>query len=318
MMLRYIAFRLLKAIPVVLIAAFCVFMLLKLVPGDPASIRAGADATPAQIAAVRVELGLDGNILDQFVRWLRLAVTGDFGQSFTSRSSVAALVADRLPATLLLAVTATIVVALIGIPLGVISAIRAGRKTDVAVTVGSAVMIGIPDYWLATLGILCFAVWLGVLPPGGYVSPFDNPGSAALHLFLPVAALAARPTAVIARFARSAVLDIARSDFIWTARSKGIAERRIIIRHMVPNALIPVLTVLAVQFGHMLGSTVVIEAIFGWPGLGGLLVNSIRQRDYTVIQAVMLLLVVAFVIINLVADVLYARLDPRIRLGSSA
>jgi peptide/nickel transport system permease protein len=207
-------------------------------------------------------------------------------------------------------------VALIGIPLGVIAAINAGRRIDTAITAGSTVLIGIPDYWLATIGILIFAVWLGVLPPGGYVNILSDPGGAAVRLVLPVVALAARPLAVIAQFSRAAVLDVARSDFIWTARSKGIPEGAVIVRHMVPNALIPVLTVLAVQFGHMLGSTVAIEAIFGWPGLGGLLVSSIRQRDYMVIQAVLLLLVVAFIFINLAADLLYARLDPRIRLGA--
>lgn len=316
-MARYILFRLLKAIPVVLIAAFAVFMLLKFVPGDPAAMRAGFDATPEQVAEVRRQLGLDGSILEQFWNWLRLAAVGDFGDSFTSRSAVAALVGDRLPATLLLAVAATCIVGLIGIPLGVVAAIRGGRL-DAVITASSTILIGVPDYWLATLGILVFAVWLGVLPPGGYVSPFDDPGGAIVSLILPVVALASRPLAVISQFARAAVLDVARSDFIWTARSKGIPERAVVVRHMVPNALIPVLTVLAVQFGHMLGSTVAIEAIFGWPGLGGLLVNSIRQRDYMVIQAVMLLLVVAFVVINLVADLLYARLDPRIRLGASS
>jgi peptide/nickel transport system permease protein len=317
-MVRYILLRLLKAVPVVLIAAFAVFMLLKLVPGDPATIRAGADATPEQVAAVRSALGLDGNVLVQFVHWLRLAAVGDFGESFTSRQPVAELVADRLPATLLLAVIATGVVALVGIPIGVVAAIRNGKRIDALVTAGSAIMIGIPDYWLGTIGILIFAVWLNALPPGGYVSPIDDPLGAVAHLVLPVLALAARPAAVVAQFTRAAVLDVARSDFIWTARSKGIPERSVIARHMVPNALIPVVTVLAVQFGHMLGSTVVIEAIFGWPGLGGLLVSSILQRDYTVIQAVMLLLVVAFIVINLVADVFYARLDPRIRLRRAA
>lgn len=317
-MAQYILFRLLKAIPVVLIAAFAVFMLLKFVPGDPAAMRAGFDATPEQVAEVRRQLGLDGSLLEQFWNWLRLAAAGDFGDSFTSRSAVAALVADRLPATLLLAAAATCVVGLIGIPLGIIAAIRSGGRLDAVITAGSTILIGVPDYWLATLGILVFAVWLGVLPPGGYISPLDNPGGAIVSLILPVVALASRPMAVISQFARAAALDVARSDFIWTARSKGIPERAVIVRHMVPNALIPVLTVLAVQFGHMLGSTVAIEAIFGWPGLGGLLVNSIRQRDYLVIQAVMLLLVVAFVVINLVADLLYARLDPRIRLGASS
>jgi len=317
-MARYVFFRLLKAVPVVLIAAFAVFMLLKFVPGDPAVMRAGADATPEQVAATRTALGLDGNVVEQFLRWLGLALVGDFGESFTSRSSVVSLVGDRIPATLLLAAISTGVVALIGIPLGVLAAIRTGSRVDTTITAGTTVLIGIPDYWLATIGILVFAVWLGVLPPGGYIPIHQDPAGAAARLILPVIALAARPLAVIAQFSRAAVLDVARSDFIWTARSKGIPERAVIVRHMVPNALIPVMTVLAVQFGHMLGSTVAIEAIFGWPGLGGLLVASIRQRDYTVIQAVLLLLVVAFILINLAADLLYARLDPRIRFGGGS
>ncbi len=315
-MTRYILSRLLKSLPVVLVSSFIVFLLLKLVPGDPAQIRAGIDASPEQIESVRVQLGLSGTLFEQFVRWLELAVTGDLGQSFISRSPVGGLILQRLPATLELAALAIFLVATLGTLLGVTAAVNARTRVDASITVASALMISIPDYWLATIGILFFAVWLGVLPPGGYVSTLENPSLALHHLILPILALITRPTAVIARFARAAVLDVSRNEFVWTARSKGLPEWRVILLHIVPNALVPVITILAVQFGQMLGSTVVIEALFGWPGLGGLLVNSIRARDYTVIQGAMLLLVISFIVINLVADLLYAWLDPRIRIGS--
>jgi peptide/nickel transport system permease protein len=314
-MLSYVLLRLLKSIPVVLLASFVVFLLLKLVPGDAAAIRAGLDATPEQVEIVRQQLGLDGTIIEQFLRWLWLAIGGDFGQSFVTRAPVSELIIDRLPATLELAILSILVVALIGIPTGIIAATRVRTPTDLAITTTSAILIGVPDYWLATLGIIIFSVWLGVLPPGGHVSLLADPLAALRHLALPVLALSARPTAVLSRFARASVLDIARSDFVWTARAKGVSERMVIIRHIAPNAMIPIMTVLAVQFGHLLGSTVVIEAIFGWPGLGGLLVSSIRVRDYTSVQAVMLILVIAFIVINLAADILYTKLDPRIRLG---
>ncbi len=314
-MLKYSALRILKSLPVVLISAFVVFSIMLLVPGDPALMRAGPDATPVEVAAVRQEMGLDRPFVEQFGRWFVLAVRGDFGKSFVSRVPVSELIANRLPATLQLATLAVFVAALAGIVSGVFAATRARSRADWGISVGAAVTIGIPDFWLGTLGILVFAVWLGVLPPGGNADLFGDPLLALQHLALPVIALAARPAAVLSRFTRAAVLDVAREEMVWTARAKGLPEWRVITRHIVPNALIPILTVLAVQFGQMLAAAVVVETVFAWPGLGSLLVGSILGRDYSVVQAVMLMLVVAFILINLIADLLYARLDPRIRAG---
>jgi peptide/nickel transport system permease protein len=313
---NYILGRLLRAVPVLLIAGFIVFLLLHLVPGDPATMRAGVDATPEDIAALRTDLGLDRSLPEQYARWVMLALQGDFGQSFVSRRPVLALVGDRFPATLQLAVFAILMTALVGVPLGIVAAVRARSGTDWAITTGTAFAIGVPDFWLGTVGILVFAVWLGLLPPGGYESVIEDPVAGLRYLVLPVVALAARPAAVISRFTRAAILDVAREEYVWTARSKGVREFKVVMLHILPNALIPIMTILAIQFGYMFSATVVVEAVFGWPGLGGLLVSAIRERDYAVVQAVMLLLVVLFIVINLVADLLYARLDPRIALGS--
>ena len=314
-MLKYSALRILKSIPVVLISAFVVFSIMLMVPGDPALMRAGPDATPDQVATVRQEMGLDRPFVEQFARWGLLAVRGDFGKSFVSRLPVSELIANRLVATLELAILAVLVSATVGIVSGVMAAIRARSRLDWGISVAAAVTIGIPDFWLGTLGILVFAVWLGVLPPGGYEDVLRDPLVGVPYLVLPVVALAARPAAVLSRFTRAAVLDVAREEMVWTARAKGLPEWRVIVRHIVPNALIPILTVLAVQFGQMLSAAVVVETVFAWPGLGGLLVGSILARDYSVVQAVMLLVVIAFILINLVADLLYAQLDPRIRAG---
>jgi peptide/nickel transport system permease protein len=315
-MLKYSAIRILKSLPVVVISAFVVFSIMLLVPGDPAVMRAGPDARPDEVAAVRQDMGLDRPVIEQFGRWAWLAAQGDFGKSFVSRGvPVVELIGQRLPATLQLASCAVLLAAIIGIFSGVAAAIRARSRTDWSISIAASITIGIPDFWLGTLGILAFAVWLGVLPPGGYASLLADPAQALQFLIMPVIALAARPAAVLSRFTRAAVLDVAREEMVWTARAKGIPEWQVIVRHIVPNALIPVLTVLAVQFGQMLSAAVVVETVFAWPGLGSLLVGSILGRDYSVVQAVMLMLVVAFIAINLVADLLYARLDPRIRAG---
>jgi ABC-type dipeptide/oligopeptide/nickel transport system permease component len=315
-MLRYAAIRILKSIPVIVIAAFIVFAIMLLVPGDPALMRAGPDAKPDEVAAVRRDMGLDRSFAEQFLRWSLLAVRGDLGKSFLSRVPVSELLANRIVATLELAIAAVLVAAATGIVSGVIAAMRSRSRADWSISIAAAITIGIPDFWVATLGILIFAVWLGVLPPGGYVDLFAKPAEGLAYLILPVVALAARPAAVLSRFARAAVLDVAREEMVWTARAKGLTEWRVVTRHIVPNALIPILTVLAVQFGQMLSAAVIVETVFAWPGLGSLLVGSILGRDYVVVQAVMLFLVMAFVFINLVADLLYARLDPRIRIGA--
>jgi peptide/nickel transport system permease protein len=261
-------------------------------------------------------MGLDRPFIEQFGRWTWLALHGDFGRSFVSRGvPVIELIGQRLPASVQLACVAVLFSAVIGILSGVVAAVKARSRADWSISIAAAVTIGIPDFWLGTLGILAFGVWLGWLPPGGYASLLDDPWQAIQYLVLPVVALAARPAAVLSRFTRAAVLDVAREEMVWTARAKGLPEWRVVAGHIVPNALIPVLTVLAVQFGQMLSAAVVVETVFAWPGLGGLLVDAILGRDYSVVQAVMLMLVTAFIAINLVADLLYARLDPRIRAG---
>jgi peptide/nickel transport system permease protein len=311
---RYIAVRLLKAIPAVLLASFVLFLAFQLIPGDAAAYTAGANATPEELAAIRQDLGLDRPILVQYWRWLSLAVVGDFGISFATRTSVLDLITSRIRPTLELAIPAIVLAAGVGIPLGFFAARRANTTLDFGATTISGIGISIPDYLVGIFGIYIFAVWWRLLPPGGYVSVLSEPLEGARYLVLPVIALAARPGAVLARFSRSAVVDVLGEDLVWTARAKGARPLRVTLRHVLPNAFIPILTILAIQVGRILSAAVVIEAVFGWPGLGGLLVRSIDSRDYAVVQALMLLMIVVFIFVNLLADVSYSLLDPRIEL----
>ena len=311
----YLVRRLLQLVPVVIVTSFVVFLLLRLVPGDPAVLLSGQDAKPEQIEAVRKDLGLTRPIPVQYALWAGDVLQGDFGRSYVKRRPVAELIRGALPATLELTATAVLLAALIGVPFGVVAGLWPNSPWDLALAAYSSLALGIPNFLLAIIYLLVFSLTLGWLPAGGRVPLLEDPGGAWKYLVLPTLALGLPTAAVYSRFVRSAMVEVSGMDYMRTARAKGLAERTIVRRHALRNALLPLVTVLGLQFGRLLGGAVVIESIFAWPGMGRLALDAIRGRDYVVFQGVILLLVMAAVLINLLTDLLYAYLDPRVRLA---
>ena len=314
-MLAYVAGRLLQAIPVVLLTSIFVFVFIRFVPGDPAVTMAGQRATPEQVAALRHNFGLDQPIVVQYVTWINRLATGDFGTSYATNRPVSQLIMQRVPATAHLAVGALLVMLLFGVPLGIFSAVRPGHPLSRLVAVLNSVALATPTFWLGILLVLFFAVDLHWLPASGFVSVTADPIGSVKLLILPSVTLGLYGTAVLIRFLKASILDIAHADFVRTATAKGLTERLVVGRHMLRIALLPVVTMMAIQFGYLLGGAVITEAIFGWPGLGSLILDAINNQDYQIVQATMLLFVQTFIIINVLADVSYAVLDPRIRYG---
>jgi peptide/nickel transport system permease protein len=312
-MSRYVVGRILQAIPTLLLTSVGIFVLLRLVPGDPALALAGPDATPETISAIRLDLGLDQPMPLQYVSWLKHVVTGDLGNSILARRPVTDLIGQALPASVELLLASTLLAVILGGTLGVLAAMHRGRWPDVLLSSANALFIGVPGFWLGLLAIIFFALVLGWLPPGGRVAPLQDPGLALRSLVLPALVLGLGQGAVIARFTRATVLEVLADPFVLTARGKGLRNRHVVARHALPNALIPLVTIIGVQMGHLLGGAVVIETVFAWPGMGRLAVTAISGRDYPVVQAVVLMLVAAFVLLNLGTDLLYGYLDPRVR-----
>ena len=313
-MLGYTIRRLFQLIPVILLSSFLVFMLLHLVPGDPAETVAGPDATPDVIAAVRHKMGLDRPLAAQYGIWLGHISRGDLGESYISRMPVIDLVGYAFPATMQLALAALVLALGISLPLGVLASLKQRSKLDLFVQGYTALGLGVPNFWLGILLILVFALALGVLPPGGRIDPLQNPLMGLKTLLLPALTLGIHISAVFTRFVRSAMLEVLHEDYVRTARAKGLRERVVVVRHALRSALVPVVTVVGLQFGRLLGGAVVVESVFAWPGVGRLIIQAVEQRDYTVVQAAILWLVVVFLLINLITDIAYAFLDPRIRL----
>lgn len=312
-MLAYVAGRLLQAVPVVILTSVFVFVFIRLVPGDPAVTLAGQRATPEQVAALRHNFGLDQPMVVQYVTWIERLAAGDFGTSYVTNRPVSQLIIQRVPATAHLAVGALLVMLLFGVPLGIFSAVRPGHPLSRLVAVFNSVALATPTFWLGILLVLFFAVDLHWLPASGFVSITSDPIGSVKLLILPSVTLGMYGTAVLIRFLKSSILDVAHADFVRTATAKGLTERLVVGRHILRIALLPVVTMMAIQFGYLLGGAVITEAIFGWPGLGSLILDAINNQDYLIVQATMLLFVQTFIIINVLADVSYAVLDPRIR-----
>jgi peptide/nickel transport system permease protein len=312
-MLSYITRRLIMAIPVLLGASFVVFASVRFIPGDPAIALAGELATPAYIAQVRESMGLDEPLLVQYGIYLQRAVQGDLGQSVRSRAPVTVEVLDRAPRTLQLAAISLVLSAAIGIPIGVISATRANTWIDAGSMLFALLGVSMPIFWLGLMLMGLFSVqlpnWLGldgpILPPTG-TETWKN-------FLMPAVTLAANSMAIQARMTRATMLDILRSDYVRTARAKGVKERNVIYKHALRNALVPIVTIIGLQFGTLLGGAVITETVFAWPGIGRLLIEAIRNRDYPIIQGAVLFITVGFVLVNLLVDILYAYLNPRIR-----
>lgn len=303
-MLIYALRRLLELIPTLLGIAVVVFFFVRALPGDPARLYAGQDASAQEVVAVRERFGLDRSLPEQFGFFLTQLVQGDLGRSFRVNRPVGELLGRHFTPTLFLAVAATVVATLVGMGLGIVAAVWRGSPTDLGVMSISILGISTPSFFLGLLLIYVFAVNLGVLPVSGSVS--------LAGLVLPTLTLAASSVGTIARFARSSLLEVIGEDYIRTARAKGVQQGRIITKHALRNALIPVVTVIGLQFGFLLSGAIIVETIFTFPGLGWLLIQSIDARDYPVIQALLLVFSVQFVVINLLVDLLYAAIDPRV------
>ncbi len=304
-MLRYVLRRLALLVPMAFIISMVVFVSMRMIPVDPGELVLGPWATAEQRELARQKLGLDQPIPVQYWRYMAQAFQGDLGRSIKSGKEVALLIRDTVPNTLMLGGTALLLAYLIAIPLGVIAAVRQNTLVDQGAMGFALIGISIPNFWLGLLLVLVFAVQLRWLPATG--------SGTVAHLVLPAITLGLQYTAIVARMTRSSVLEVLRQDFVRTLRAKGLRPRRIIYMHALKNAVIPVISLMGLHIGGVVGGAVIVETIFAWPGMGALLVNSIIARDYPIVQAVLTLLGVAVLLANLLADVLYAAADRRIK-----
>lgn len=312
---RYILRRMLLTIPALLLTTLLVFLLVRLIPGNPIAVLLEREQDPETVARLRAFYGLDKPLLQQYFVWLREIASGSFGQSFLNGADVTGIVLERFPRTLYLMTGGLIVSLLIALPAGIITAARRATWTDISLTSLATVLMAMPNFWLGILLILLFAVELGWLPAAGYVSPTDDLTESLKFMILPWITLGGSLCALTTRILRSSMLDAISRDFVRTARAKGLTERRVLLGHALKNAIIPTITVVGLQVGYLMGGAVVVERVFAYPGMGLLLINSITNRDYPVIQAGILLFAVTFIVINLVTDILYMVVDPRIRRG---
>lgn len=315
-MYAYVVRRLLQFTVVLLLGSFAVWALVFALPGDPATVLAGPDAGPAELAATRERLGLGRPVVASYAVWLGNVLSGDLGTSYFFAQSVSGTLAEHIPATVQLAVVAMTLALLLAIPVGTVVALwprsAAGRALQAYLTAGLA----IPAFWLGLLLIIVFAVQLRVLPAASDHVPFwEDPGRALRSTILPATAIAVHTSSVVARFLATSLGEVMGQDHIRTARAKGVPERDVVRRHALRNASLPTVTVIGLQLGGFLGGTVVVEAVFNYPGLGRLLATAIGERDYAVVQGGVLFVVAAFLCLNLLVDLLYACLDPRVRLA---
>lgn len=305
--------RLIQAIPVVFVASIIVFSILQLVPGDPAANIAGPDASDQDVQVVRERLGLDKPITEQYVIWIGHAVRGDLGDSFRSGRPVSQLLGDALVPTLELTLSAFLIEFVLGVALGVMAGTRLRSAWDWGLSGFTMVGIAIPHFVLGLVLLYVVSYRLGWLPVGGRVPFADDPVEAMKYLLLPALVLGLTGASVLARFVRTSVAEVMNQDYVRTARAKGLQARTVVMRHALRNGLVPVVTVMALQFAALLTGSVVVENVFSRPGVGRLVVGAVQARDYPVVQGALLFLVVGFICVNLVADLMYGVLDPRIR-----
>jgi len=302
---RYVVRRILLVIPVMLGVSLIVFLLMYFTPGDPALLKLGERATEEQLQSLRREMGLLEPLPVQYARFLGAALRGDLGRSYRSGRPVATEVLSRLPATAELAVAAVVIAVLVGVPVGVLSAVKRYSLLDNAGMLLALLGASMPTFWLGLMLMLIFAVHLGWVPPSGR--------DGLISLILPAVTLGANAAALITRMTRSSMLEVIGQDYVRTARAKGLPEKTVIYSHALRNALLPVVTVIGLQFGSLLGGAVITETVFAWPGAGRLAVEAIRAKDYPLVQGAVLMLALAFALVNLLVDLLYAFLNPRIR-----
>jgi peptide/nickel transport system permease protein len=304
---RRVFVRLGVALPAIWLILTMVFMLVHIVPGDPVQQMLGEDARSEDLNNLRHVLGLDQTLLTQYAHYMTGLVRGDWGKSFHFQSSVLALVLHRYPATLELALTAMIVCAAIAIPTGVAAARNRGRASDHAIGVFTLLGLSVPNFALGPMLILLFSITIGWLPVSGR--------GGISHMILPAATLGAALAAILTRMVRGSMIEELGSDYVRTARAKGLSERAVLYRHAFPNALVPIITILGLQFGTLLAGTIVTESIFSWPGIGRLTVQAIQSRDYPLLQGCILVIALSYVVVNLLTDVVYSLIDPRIRVS---
>ncbi|MDO5612821.1 MAG: ABC transporter permease [Paracoccus sp. (in: a-proteobacteria)] len=311
-MLRYLIRRLISLGISLLVASALIFSVVALVPGDPASFMLGTGAQPETLAALRAQMGLDQPWPVRYAAWLGGVLSGDLGQSFTYKTPVAGLIAERLQVSLPLALMALLLAVAIAFPAGMYAASRRGRAGDAAVIGATQVGIALPNFWFAMLLVLLFAVNLRLLPAGGFPG-WGNPAAALKSLILPAVALALPQAAILARVLRSALIETLGQDYIRTARAKGLTRGQTLRRHGLRNALIPVLTIMGMQFSFLLAGAIIIENVFYLPGLGRLIFQAITQRDLIVVQSAVLVMVAAVILVTFLVDLAYAAVDPRLR-----
>lgn len=315
---QYLLRRLLIAIALVIGSATIVFLLLQAVPGDPVRVFLGDFATEEQVIAVRHEMGLDRPLWEQYLDWLGGMVRGDLGTSLSLNQPVLNVILERIPRTLEMVAISIVLALIIGIPVGIVSALRRGKVTDIGLTAVTLLGLSVPTYVTGTLFVLIFAVGQKWLPASGYVTFADDPVRHIQLLILPCTTLALVLAASIARMTRSSMLETLHQDYVRTARAKGLEESRVIRGHVFRNGLVPITTIVGLQAGNLLGGTIIVESIFAWPGLSTLMFRGIETRDFPVVQACVLVISGLFIMFTLIVDVINGVIDPRIAHGSGS
>ena len=316
--MAYVVKRILIMLPVLFIVSVMVFSLIHLIPGDPAQVILGQDATPSALQALRVQLGLNQPLVMQYLHWVGNVLQGNLGQSLLDGTPVAQLIAQRFPVTLELAIGTFVLSLIIAFPLGIMAAVYRGKTADAVALFGSSLGLSVPPFWLGIILLLAFTVHVHWFPSSGYVPIWQNVGQNLLSMALPVVATGVREAAVLTRMLRSSLLEVLSADYIRTARAKGLPGWGVIVRHALKNALIPVITTGGLQLAGLLGGLVITETVFSLPGFGNLLVQSIFSRDYTTVQGTALVAALLVIVVNLLVDLFYGFVDPRIHFGKES
>lgn len=315
-MLTFILRRVLQLLPVLILLSILVFLLVHLVPGDVVDVMMGeGNSDPVVEAALRAKYGLDQSLLMQYFMWMQHVVTGDLGTSIATKEPVINMITARFPATLLLAASSAVIAILIAIPAGIVAAMFRNTVIDFMAMGSALVGISVPNFWVGILLVLVFSQMLGLLPSMGYASPLDHPGEALRYLVMPALTLGLAMSANITRLVRAEMIEQMGREYVRTARAKGAPERVVIGFHVLKNAMIPTVTLIGLQIGALLEGAVITETIFAWPGLGKLAVSAVLERDYSLIQGIVLALAVLYIFVNLVVDMSYRVFDPRVKLG---
>jgi peptide/nickel transport system permease protein len=316
--IEFIVRRAFVSVITLLLISLIVFTGVRMIPGDPARVLAGTDADAAGLDEIREKYGLNDPVVIQYLRWVGLGLTGDFGESIRTRQSVAKMVVSKLPITIELAVLSVLVALAIAIPAGIVAAVRRNTAWDLLASGVSLAGVSVPNFWLGIMLILLVSVRLGWLPASGYVSPVEDLLGNLLRMLMPALVLGTGLAAVLMRQTRNSMIEVLSADYVRTARAKGLAQPVVVLRHALRNGLIPVVTILGLQMGALMGGAVVTEQIFVIPGFGRLIVEAVFTRDYPVVQGVVLITASSYVLINLLVDVSYSLLNPRIRIRGAA